>query len=260
MTMSPPNRERRIVLQGPINFRDLGGYRTADGRQVRWGRVFRSDLLTDLSDADLRVMQSLGLRTVCDLRADSEREQKPDREIPGATAYAIGFMPRGGEALMAGARTLSVEQVVTRVTSIYQDFVLTRSAHFAHLFRLLLEAEALPLLFHCASGRDRTGTAAALLLSALGVPRAVIAQDYALSDEYRRDIRFQLGDGIAPEVMAAVTRSHPAYLAAVFELIDQRWGSTESYLREALGLTDGLRLRLHDLLLEGPASPHSTNG
>ena len=248
--MTLPNGERRIVLQGPINFRDLGGYPAADGRTVRWGRVFRSDLLTDLSDEDLVVMQALGLRTVCDLRADSERAQKPNREIPGTVAHAIGFMPRGGEELMANARTLSVEQVVIRVTAIYQDFVLARSAHFARLFELLLRAEALPLLFHCASGRDRTGTAAMLLLSALGVPRAVIAQDYALSDQYRRDIRFQLGDGIAPEVMAAVTRAHPAYLAAVFALIDEHWGSTDGYLREALGVSDAMREQLQGLLLE----------
>ena len=252
--MTQPNRERRVVLQGPINFRDLGGYPSADGRRLRWGRVFRSDLLTDLSDSDLAVIQALGLRTVCDLRADSEREQKPDREIPGTVAHAIGFMPRGGEELMANARSLSAEQVVTSVTAIYQDFLLTRSAHFASLFELLLQADRLPLLFHCASGRDRTGTAAVLLLSALGVPRTVIAQDYALSDMYRRDIRFQLGDGIAPEVMAAVTRSHPAYLAAVFALIDERWGSMENYLREALGLSDAAREYLKDLLLEVPAA------
>lgn len=245
-------RERRIALHGAVNFRDLGGYPTADGRQVRWGRVFRSDLLADLSDADLEQIRGLGLRHICDLRDEAERAHKPGREIPGARVHPIGFMPRGGEALMARLGTLSVDEVVASVTEIYEDFVLTRSAHFAQLFQLLLEDEALPLLFHCASGRDRTGTFAALLLTALGVPRAVIEQDYLLSDHYRRDVRFQFGEGIAPELMAAVTRSHPAYLAAVFNQIEQRWGSTHDYLREALGLSDAARAQLQDRLLETP--------
>lgn len=250
--MNSPMRERHIALQGPVNFRDLGGYPTVDGRTVRWGHVFRSDLLADLSDADLAVIQGLGLRHVCDLRADAERAQKPSRDIPSAQVHAIGFMPRGGEELMARLQSLSVDEVVASVTAIYEDFVLTRSAHFARVFELMLQADAVPLLFHCASGRDRTGTFAALLLSALGVPRAVIEQDYLLSDHYRRDVRFQFGEGIPPELMAAVTRSHPAYLAAVFELIEQRWGSTDNYLREALGLSDAARAQLQDKLLEIP--------
>jgi protein-tyrosine phosphatase len=243
-------RERRIALQGAINFRDLGGYPGAAGRRLRWGRVYRSDLLTDLSKSDLATIRALGLRHICDLRADSERAQKPARAIPGASLHAVGFMPSGGEALMRDLARLSVDEVVARVTAIYEDFVLTRSAHFARLFQLLLQDDALPLLFHCASGRDRTGTFAALLLSALGVPRTVIEQDYLLSDQYRRDVRFQFGEGIAPELMAAVTRSHPAYLAAVFDRIEQHWGSTDDYLREALGLSDAARARLQDRLLE----------
>lgn len=243
-------RERRIALHGPINFRDLGGYPTADGRRVRWGRVFRSDLLMDLSDADVAKLQGIGLRTVCDLRAEEERLHKPDREIPGITTHAIGFMPQDGEALMAGLCSFSVEQVVARVTLIYQDFVLTRSQHFARLFQLLAQVDALPLLFHCASGRDRTGTFAALLLSALGVSRAAIEQDYALSDQYRRDVRFQFGEGIAPELMAAVTRSHPEYLAAVFDLIEERWSSVDTYLCEALGVSAPMREHLQAMLLE----------
>lgn len=248
--MNAPGRERHIALHGAVNFRDLGGYPTMDGRQVRWGQVFRSDLLTDLSDADLETIQRLGLRHVCDLRADAERAQKSSREIPGAKVHAIGFMPRGGEELIARLGTLSMDEVVASVAAIYEDFVLTRSAHFARVLELLSEYDAVPLLFHCASGRDRTGTFAALLLTALGVPRAVIEQDYVLSDHYRRDVRFQFGEGIAPDLMAAVTRSHPAYLAVVFDTIEQRWGSTDAYLRQALGLGDAARAQLQDRLLE----------
>jgi protein-tyrosine phosphatase len=72
-TPAQERRERRLPLQGAVNFRDLGGYRARDGRHVRWGRIFRSDSLAELSDADVDVVAALGLRAICDLRADSER-------------------------------------------------------------------------------------------------------------------------------------------------------------------------------------------
>lgn len=245
---------RRVPLSGAVNFRDLGGYTSADGRRMRTGQVFRSDQLADLSDEDLERVSALGLRHICDLRAESERLHKPNRSLPGTVVHDIGFMPLGGDSLMAGVRALTVAGVETLVADIYRDFVLAQTASYARLFELMLEPEAYPLLVHCTSGRDRTGFAAVLLLSALGVPRTTVAEDYALSDRYRRDLAFQLGSDVDPAVMAAITRAHPAYLAAVFEVIDQRWGSTDRYLREALGLSDEARERLKSRLLEAPTN------
>ena len=250
------NSQRRIALSGAVNFRDLGGYATADGRSVRYGLVFRSDQLADLSDEDLQVVSAIGLRHVCDLRADEERAHRPNRVVPGAAVHAMGFMPKGGEQLIAQAASLTVAQVEEQVGEIYRDFIGARSAAFAQLFALLLDADSLPLLFHCTSGRDRTGTAAALLLSALGVPRESILADYELSNAYRRDIRFQLGDQVDPIVMAAITRAHPAYLNTAFEAMRDGWGSTDNYLREALGLSDAARARLQGRLLEAPHTEH----
>lgn len=247
---SPAFPQRRLPLSGAVNFRDLGGYATADGRRVRRGRVYRADQLADLSDDDLARVSALGLRHICDLRAESERAQRPNRVVPGASVHAIGFMPQGGAELMAGVRELTVEQVERIVGEIYRDFIRERSAHFAQLFELMLAADALPLLFHCTSGRDRTGTAAALLLTALGVPRETVAVDYELSNHYRRDLAFQVGTGVDPLVMAAITRAHPDYLRLAFEAMEAGWGSTDHYLRQALGLSDAARLQLQTLLLE----------
>lgn len=245
---------RRVVLSGAVNFRDLGGYLTVDGRRVKRGSVFRADQLADLSDADIEIVQGLGLRTICDLRADSEREQKPNRVVPGTVVHAIGFMPQSARGLIDKVYSLTVEQVEQLVGGIYRDFIVEGSALFAGLFERLLEGNACPLLFHCTSGRDRTGTAAALLLTALGVPRETVAADYDLSNQYRRDIAFQVGSGVDPVVMAAITRAHPDYLKRVFDVIEEGWGSTDNYLREALGLSDAARERLKDLLLEAPAN------
>ncbi|WP_295688177.1 tyrosine-protein phosphatase [uncultured Nevskia sp.] len=244
---------RRLPLSGAVNFRDLGGYETADGRRLRWGRVFRSDSLAELGEADLALLQSLGLRTVCDLRGEPEREHKPNRALgPEVTTHAIGFMPHGGEELLAGARdgSLGPAEIETRVQDIYRRFVVEQSAIFARLLRLIADTDSLPLVFHCTSGRDRTGFATAMLLTALGVPRATIEADYAMSNDYRRDLTFQVGGIVAPEVMAALTQAHPSYLAAALSTIDQHHDSAERYLREALGLDDTTRARLEALLLE----------
>lgn len=243
---------RRLPLDGAMNFRDLGGYPTADGRRLRWGQVFRSDSLAELSGDDLARLAALGLRTVCDLRGEPERVQKPNRPLGAVvTTHAIGFLPHDADALLADACTgrAGPADIEIRVQDIYRRFVVEQSAHFARLLQLIAEAETLPLVYHCTSGRDRTGFATAMLLSALGVSQAVIEADYALSNDYRRDLTFQVGGQVAPEVMAALTQAHPSYLATAFAAIEARHGSTERYLREVLGLTDSTRARLQALLL-----------
>jgi protein-tyrosine phosphatase len=242
-------------LQGVVNFRDLGGYATADGRFTRWGLVFRSDGLADLTDADVDVLSGVGLRTICDLRSDSERLSKPNRTLVGAAAqtHAIGFMPHRGDELLADTKagTISVAEIESRVREIYRRFVLDRCGTFARLLELL-DTEPLPMLIHCTSGRDRTGFGSAVLLMALGVPRPTIQEDYALSNDYRRDLTFQIGGGVTPEVMETLTHAHPDYLAGSFMAIDERWGSDAAYLRVALGLSDERRNRLQQKLLERP--------
>ena len=244
---------RRLPLSGAVNFRDLGGYETEDGRRLRWGQVFRSDSLAELGDQDLALLQSLGLRTVCDLRGEPERVHKPDRSLGNAvTTHAIGFMPHGGEELLAGARDGSIgpAEIESRVQDIYRRFVVEQSAIFARLLRLIADADSLPLVFHCTSGRDRTGFAAAMLLTALGVPRTTIEADYQLSNDYRRDLTFQVGGIVAPDVMAALTQAHPSYLTAALTTIEVEYGSIERYLSERLAVDSVLRERLRAHLLE----------
>jgi protein-tyrosine phosphatase len=255
-----PIRARRVSLQGVVNFRDLGGYATADGRLTRWGRIFRSDVLADLTDTDLSVLSGIGLRTICDLRSESERLSKPNRILSGTAVgiHAIGFMPHRGDELLADTKAgrISVTDIENRVREIYRRFVTDQCGTFARLLELI-DTEPLPLLIHCTSGRDRTGFASAVLLMALGVPRAIIAEDYALSNEYRRDLTFQIGGSVQPEVMATLTNAHTDYLAASFRAIDEGWGSDDAYLCAALGLSEDHRNRLQEKLLESPDSSQS---
>ncbi len=256
-THSLPTRARRVPLQGVVNFRDLGGYASADGRLTRWRQIFRSDVLADLTDADLDILSSIGLRTVCDLRSDSERLSKPNPTLPGAAVriHAIGFMPHRGEELLADTKAgkVSVPEIEERVREIYRRFVTDQCGTFAKLLDLV-ETEPLPLLIHCTSGRDRTGFASAVILMALGVPRVTIAEDYALSNRYRRDLTFQIGRSVQPEVMATLTNANAVYLAAAFHVIDETYGSDAAYLRDALSLSEDRRNRLREKLLERPIS------
>ena len=243
---------RRLMLDGAVNCRDLGGYRTCDGRRLRFGRVYRSDQFADLSDADVQQIAALGLRTVCDLRAPSEREQKPNRVWPQSPQpQVLGFMPYRGDELIADTREgrITAQQIEERVREIYRRFVIDHTATYSQLLHLIADAESLPLLFHCTSGRDRTGFATAILVMALGVPQATIVQDYRLSDHYRRDLAFQVGK-IDPLLMATLTQSHPDYLAAAFEVMRERWGSEQAYLRDGLGFGIDRQRHLQALLLE----------
>jgi protein-tyrosine phosphatase len=214
-------------------------------------------VLADVSDADLSVLDGLGLRTICDLRSDAECAQKPNRPAVGIEpiVHRIGFMPYRGDELLAAARAgaIAPRQIETRVREIYRRFVTDQAPQFAKLLELL-QTEPLPMLIHCTSGRDRTGFASAVILMALGVERAAITEDYLLSNHYRRDLTFQIGGPVDDSVMATLTNAHPDYLAAAFDAIDTGWGSAEGYLRQALGLSAAGRQLLHDRLLGGKAA------
>lgn len=243
----------RIQLDGAVNCRDIGGYLTVDGRQVRKGIIYRSDQLADISDSDLESIQRMGLKTIVDFRSSIEQRDKPNRQLlaPEPTIYDLGFMPHRGDELIERTRngTVTVQEIRAQVTEIYRDFVHDKTDIYTRLLALIV-ANHYPLLFHCTSGRDRTGFATALILSALGVPCSTIFSDYVLSDQFRRDLSFQMGNNVDPEVMYELTRSNPIYLQAAFDAIDDTWGGTDNYLREALKFSDNQRLKLQSLMLE----------
>lgn len=248
----PPNAGR--PFQGALNFRDFGGVLTRDGRRVARGRLFRSDALWQLSDADLTAFAALGIRTVCDFRADHERERWPNRLPPldPPTTLALGFSPRGthkawdainrGELDPAGAVRFMQEH--------YRALAAHHAEHYAQMFASLLQPGAVPFLVHCASGKDRTGFAAAVILLALDVPRQTIVADYVLSDANRRELWHLFGRHVDPGCYEAVAAAAPAYLEAAFEAMEAGWGDVDGYLREAMRLDVTAQGRLRELLLE----------
>ena len=252
---SAPHPEGRVAFEGAINFRDFGGQRARNGRRVARGRLYRSDALWQLSDADLERFGALGIRTVCDFRADLERERWPNRLPPDAAtlrSLGLGFTPLGTrEAWDAVNRgELSADGVRAYMCDHYRALAGAHTEYYAAMFRALLEPDALPFLVHCASGKDRTGFAAAIILLSVGVDRRDVLADYVLSDRYRRDLWHLFHREVDPGAYDAVGAAAPAYLEASFEVIDQRYGGEARYLREVMGLSDADLARLADLLLE----------
>ncbi|MFG2841595.1 tyrosine-protein phosphatase [Kitasatospora sp. NPDC048296] len=264
---------RSLGLRGAVNARDLGGYRTADGRSVRGGVALRSDGLNHVTAEDLGPLGALGLRRVVDLRSAEEiREAGPDR-LPDrvdlhhlpllATDFDIHLTLRSAlsdrsarkqRALLGGGRAAAM------MTGLYRWFVTDAQARerFADLLRLLAAPDGVPLLFHCSAGKDRTGWAAALVLTALGVDRETVLADYLLTNERSAPVVTRVLDDFGshglmrePELLLPVFRADRAYLDAAFTEVEAGWSGFDAFWREGLGLDEDVLTGLRTNLLDG---------
>lgn len=225
-----------LPLESGYNFRDLGGLRTVHGKRVKWGTIFRSDDLGGLSDRDLAYLASIPLKSIVDFRSHSEIEASPDR-VPESVqnrhplsidpGSIMGFMEKGVDAIT----TADAEDAMMML---YRTFV-TDSAcltRFKEFFELLQDEGNAPLLYHCSAGKDRTGIATALLLSALGVDEETILEDYLLSNSYLKDKYSAIIDKF-PE-LRAMFEVKPHYIKGTFDEIKTRHGSVEQFLKNEL--------------------------
>jgi protein-tyrosine phosphatase len=262
---------RHIDLEGEPNFRDLGGYETADGRSVKWGEVYRSGQLPDLTDADLERLQALGLRTVVTFLVPGEIEKYGEDRLPEG-AHQVRLPIRGeraeklslqaGDAIKSGDFSALPADLNPEFHRLLLD---DGREEYAALLRELGDPENRPLVFHCSGGVHRTGTATAILLSVLGVPWKTIREDYLLSNLYRaEEIEEQLerirnkvaaDRGISPDEVdmanvEAFYRLEGHYIDAALEKAVEEYGSMEGFIRDGLGLTDDEVARLRDELLD----------
>ena len=241
--------DRSLHLTGAPNFRDAGGYRTSDGGWVRMGMVFRSNGIDRLTAADLNQLAAIHLRLVADLRTDEERQRAPDLLPPGVVERQANVMAdRAGDvhALLSGDSKPGGNSPsfapTADLTPTYRDFVDLPSARRAYhqLFEELADRRHLPTMFHCTAGKDRTGWAAAVLLTILGVPRAAVLEDFALTDRYLpEELKESLRErfpAASPETLRKMLAADPAFLEASFDETTRRFGSFDNYLREGLGL------------------------
>ena len=256
---------RRHAFDGTPNFRDLGGYKTREGRTVRWGRVFRSGTLANLTAEDHQRMRDLNISLICDLRTDEETTLHPSALPPG---HAIRIVELGisgklqeeddiNAPTFAEKPDMMPDEIIERIKRAYRVFVSEYSHRYRQLFEHLLAGENYPVLIHCMAGKDRTGVACALTLHALGVPDETIMEDYTLTNRfmnaaYREHRLAQLmppGAKVNRESVDALFDARANYIGAAFDVVKDEYGSIDRYLERGLGVGEAERAKLRDLLL-----------
>ena len=253
--------ERTIPMQGLFNFRDLGGYYTANGKQTQWGKLYRSSSLARATLWDARILRNLGIKTVIDFRTDKERYDAPSRYLNKST---FNFPLRGNPYNVYFSKILSKEMKAGDVKEYAQEmftFLLkNNSDYFIKMFDILLDADNYPVLIGCSSGNDRSGVASALILAALDIDLDQITGDYMLSNEHERvnlDTYLSnlfkeyvyLQDPEIQETITALRRVHKSTITYSFDIVIKEYGSLDNYFTTVLDLPPKKREKLKEIVL-----------
>lgn len=263
--------ERHIELDGQSNFRDVGGYETADGRSIKWGVVYRSGELHKLSDTDVEKLDSLGIKAVANFLTEREIKSRGHDRLPDGVREIPLPMEAGNmgdlAAVVSEARgTGDFSKVPAEFNPEIHRLLITEARdYYARLLRELADPANRPMVYHCSHGVHRTGTATAILLSALGVPWETVREDYLLSNKYRHEeinrrineLQLLAADTLLVEPeqvdmtnIKAFYILQPEYIDASLDEAVKKYGSMENYIRQGLGITDTELANLREQLLE----------
>lgn len=251
------------LLQGAPNARDLGGIK-ADGGVIAERRLIRSGVINEITDGDAAVLRELGLSTVVDFRTDEERQQKRDRVLDGVDYVHCPIIEMKTEGISRDKPETEDEEAVRTVAmarrlmkkhpdgkvqmrSLYPILAGTEHcvAHYRVFFELLLKQESGALLYHCTMGKDRVGVGTALLLTALGVHRDDIVEDYMKTNErcaagtkrLIESCRRYTENEAELDFIFELDRVDESFIAAAFSAAEEKCGSMDAYLENAMGLS-----------------------
>jgi protein-tyrosine phosphatase len=242
--------DRLVPFTGVLNFRDLGGYATEDGRHTRWGRLFRSDAMHDLTAEDLEVFRGLGIASVVDLRSVSEVERTGRGLLADESLHFVNAPVLSSYQTDESRGDIDEGYMSRR----YLEYLEIGAPAFVRVFEEMTKADNYPLVFNCFLGKDRTGVVAALVLSCLGVERSSVVEDYALTaprvvlivEKLLRD----------PLLRKEVAHDNPLLLGAreatmsnFLSEVDERFGGPVDWAVGA-GVSAESIARLRDLLLD----------
>jgi protein-tyrosine phosphatase len=247
--------QRARIMEGAPNFRDLGAYPSENGKHTVSRKIFRSQMLAQLSDSDMAKMKEWGVRTVIDFRGDAEVSEKPSRLPEGVKMIRLPVDLGRNDTLQLMQQLMSGSLDSARCVAFMQEanrrFVTEFIPQYRAFFDILLQAESYPAVFHCTEGKDRTGFAAAMLLSALGVDWDTVMADYLLTNQC---LKPPAPAPQLPEQAISALRQmrgvQPSYLNAAKEEIIKRYGSIDNYLYQALNVGEAEKDRLKQYLLE----------
>ena len=225
-----------FLLKSQPNFRDMGGILTVDGKKIRPGLIFRSGDLHSLADEDIMTLEQNGLSTVIDFRSEREREWRPQKTIRSVKKVykliipdvvreiATGYLEQNN---LTGLESLLIDE--------YRRMVSENRREFSDFLSLLAGTAGLPLVFHCAAGKDRTGLAAIFFLTALGVSKEVAIKDYYATNSYIAAYTDKIVGkikerGLNGEIMRPLLEVRPEYLNAAMDVIDTQFGGLNEYV------------------------------
>lgn len=251
-----------IGLTGVPNARELGGYRTKDGRTVKFGKLLRSGELAGVTAADKKKLtKKYHVVKIVDFRTDLEiSDDRADPKLPGAEYRNYPYSPfpyllRTAEGLRLGSDLVYDLITLDRDGDLVGDYyranyrTMIRSeegiAMFRGFFRDLLDADGGAVLCHCSRGKDRTGNAMALLLAVLGVDRKTIIEDYCLTNDYYSDEIDDLyeralsitGNKVIAEDVSSAVGTRAGWIRETFQTIETHYGSVENYLKQEIGVS-----------------------
>ena len=271
VSLSTQAADTKSVLEGAPNFRDIGGYKTKDGRTVKSGIVYRSGEFPRLTDEDVTKLDELGIKTVVNFLEQSEIDFRGRDRVPEGTKevhlpIAGGMIEEVVEDLITARKDGDFSKIPVSINpDVHRLLINEGKDSYARLLREIIAANGKPLAYHCSHGVHRTGTATAILLSILGVPWETIREDYLLSNEYRaaeNKKRIAALDDLAgqnPDVtdrkanianIEAFYILQGDYIDASYDEMITGYGSVDAYVREGLGLTPEDIKQLRMVLLE----------
>ncbi|WP_017443922.1 tyrosine-protein phosphatase [Gayadomonas joobiniege] len=248
--ISDASKQKVLQLEGGRNFRQLGGYEAADGRKVKWDLLYRSGALHKLTPADYQQLAMRDIATVIDFRANDERAKdvtqwQADPIKHMTWDYQLEFDKAAFGRLLSkpNVSEADMEQLMIQM---YPDLVHSQKAHYKAMFARLLETDK-PVLFHCTAGKDRTGIAAALILTSLGVDKKTVIKDYVMSeqlldpaemlhasDEQKADPMYAAFARLPKPALKALMGTRASYLEAAFAEMERQSGSVENYIQTEL--------------------------
>lgn len=257
---------RMLNLEGGCNFRDLGGYRTRGGREVKWGRVFRTGVLSYFTPKDHEQLDQLGVRAICDLRRAEEREYEPTRWPDANTqhlSWEDGAAPPTIRSVAANnSHAYTAAGMHAAMINLYSELPKWMAPRLRGTFKCIAEGDV-PILVHCAAGKDRTGIAIALLLAVLDVPHETIIEDYLLTNACdlvqfmlaQHQLKLGEADGDHPlltmpeDIRRVLFAADADYLNEAFGQITRDYGGVSEYLRKEVGVDEATRAKVQAALL-----------
>ena len=247
--------KRSVPLSGQPNFRDLGDYQTDNGKTLKTGLIYRSGTLAKLTDEDVEKLKSLKIKTVINFLDEGEREKYGEDKLPEGTVNV--FLPIAGQnneaaGILKARQTGDFSDIPVNFNyEIHALLIEQAKEAYAELFHLLADKDNYPIVFHCSHGVHRTGTAAALILSAMGVPWKTVEHDYLLSNECRKEEsekRIKALNALAENSGVSNLEQNDANIRAFYILkgayidgtkiaVEEKYKSFDNYLK-LLGITE----------------------